>query len=100
MSVEEAVLEGCADVLCSDYYPPAILHSIFAMHNKHNIPLYEMINKVTLNPAKAMNIERDYGSIETGKKADLLIIDILDGYPVVTHVLVDGNTTSRVEYRR
>ncbi len=99
MSAAEAILEDCADILCSDYYPPAILHGIFIMHHKYGIPLHEMINKATLNPATAMKIEKDYGSIEAGKKADLLIIDILDGYPSITHVLVDGNTTSRVEYR-
>ena len=47
-----------------------------------------------------MGIDKDYGSLEAGKKADIVIADILDGYPVVTHVLVDGKTTSRVEYRR
>ena len=59
-----------------------------------------MVNRTTLNPAKAMRIDKDYGSLEPGKKADLLIVDILDGYPVVTHVFVDGNATSRIEYRR
>ncbi len=100
MSAAEAICEGCADILCSDYYPPAILHSIFVMSEKYDIPLWEMVNKATLVPAKAMMIDADYGSIEAGKKADLLIIDVLDGYPVITHVLVDGRTTSRVEYRR
>lgn len=100
MSAAEAIKEGCADILCSDYYPPAILHSIFAMHNNYAVPLHEMVNKATLNPARAMRIDNQYGSIEVGKKADLLIIDALDGYPVITHVLVDGQTTSRVEYRR
>ncbi len=100
MSAADAIKEGCADILCSDYYPPAILHGIFIMHREHRIPLHEMINKATLNPAKAMRIDRDFGSVEAGKKADLLIIDVLDGYPVVTHALVDGKTTARVEYRR
>ncbi|MCL1906258.1 MAG: alpha-D-ribose 1-methylphosphonate 5-triphosphate diphosphatase [Clostridiales bacterium] len=100
MKAAEAILKDCADILCSDYYPAAILNSLFYMHTKHNIPLHKMVAKATLNPAKAMRIEKDYGSIEKGKKADLMIVDMLDGYPVITHVFVDGNATSRIEYRR
>lgn len=100
MSAAEAILNDCADILCSDYYPQALLHSIFIMHHKYGIPLPEMVNKVSLNPAKAARIDNEYGSLEKGKKADVLIVDEIDGYPVITHVLVDGRTTSRVEYRR
>lgn len=99
MSAADAIVHGGVDILCSDYFPQAILHSIFIMHEKYQQPLPEMVNKVSLNPAKAMRIDGDYGSIATGKKADLVIADILNGYPVITHVLVDGKTTSRVEYR-
>ena len=100
MSAAEAILNDCADILCSDYYPQALLHSIFIMYHKHGVSLPEMIKKVSLNPAKAMQIDKEYGSLEAGKRADVLIVDELDGYPVITHVLVDGRTTSRVEYRR
>ena len=100
MSATEAVLEDCADILCSDYYPAAILHSLFQMHMRHDVPLPQMVNKATLNPAKALRIDTNYGSVEIGKKADLLIVEILDGYPVITHAFVDGNATSRIEYRR
>ena len=100
LSAAEAVLSDCADLICSDYYPAAILHSIFLMHVIHGVPLHEMVNKATLNPAKAMRIDGDYGSIESGKKADILIVDMLDSFPVVTHSFVDGVAASRVEYRR
>jgi alpha-D-ribose 1-methylphosphonate 5-triphosphate diphosphatase len=100
LSATEAVLENCADIICSDYYPAAILHSIFLMHTKHGVPLPQMVNRATLTPAKAMGTDKDYGSVEPGKKADLLIVDVLDGYPVITHAFVDGRTTYRVEYRR
>lgn len=100
MSAEEAIIEGCADILCSDYYPAAILHSIFTLHKKSGLPLPSLVNLATLNPAKAMRTDCDFGSIETGKKADILIVEMLDGYPVVTHMFVEGNSTSRVEYRR
>lgn len=100
MSAAEAIQEGCADILCSDYYPPAILHGVFIMYEKYGVPLPEMVNRASLNPARAVGLGSEYGAIEPGKKADLLIIELLDGYPVITHVLVDGRTTSRVEYRR
>ena len=99
MSAAQAIQNQSVDILCSDYFPQALLHSLFVMCDKHGQTLPDMVNKVSLNPAKAMGIDKDYGSIEVGKKADLVIADILDGYPVVTHVLVDGQTTSRVEYR-
>lgn len=100
MSAADAILNDCADILCSDYYPQAMLHSVFIMHHKYGVPIPEMVNKVSLNPAKATGIDSEYGSLEKGKKADVLIVDEIDGYPVITHVLVDGKTTSRVEYRR
>ncbi len=100
MSAAEAILAGTADIICSDYYPATVLHSVFLMHTKHGVPLHEIVNRVSLNPARATKIDREYGSLEIGKKADVLIVDTLDGYPVITHVLVDGRATSRIEYRR
>ncbi len=99
MSASAAIRENCVDILCSDYYPSAMLHSIFIMHNKYNISLTDMVNKLTLNPARAMKIDEDYGSIEMGKKADLLVINIYDGYPVITNAFIHGQMTSHLEYR-
>ncbi|MGN0584732.1 MAG: alpha-D-ribose 1-methylphosphonate 5-triphosphate diphosphatase, partial [Ruminococcus sp.] len=100
MSAADAIVHGCADILCSDYFPQAILQSLFVMRDKYEQPLPEMVKKSTLNPAKAMKIDGDYGSIENGKKADIIIADIVDGYPAVTHVMVDGKLVSKVKYRR
>lgn len=99
MSAAQAIQNDSVDILCSDYFPQALLHSLFVMQSQYGQSLPDMVNKVSRNPAKAMHIDKDYGTIEVGKKADLVIVDILDGYPVITHVLVDGKTTSRVEYR-
>ena len=64
LSASEAILEDFADIICSDYYPAAILHSIFHMHDKYGAPLPLMVNKATLNPAKALRTDEDYGSLE------------------------------------
>ena len=70
------------------------------MHFKQGVPLWEMVRKATLNPAQAMKIDADYGSLEPGKKADLLLVRELDGFPAVTSALVDGIEALGMEYRR
>ncbi len=40
------------------------------------LPSYDVIKMATVNGAKALNIERKAGSIEEGKQADLIIIDL------------------------
>lgn len=99
LSATEAILEGCMDVLCSDYYPAAMLHAVFALHRKHKLPLHKAVNLVSLNPARAVGIHKDYGSIEAGKKADLLFIGDQDGYPVITSVWIEGQQVSQIQYR-
>lgn len=100
MNASHAILENCIDILCSDYYPAAMLHSVFIMNQKEHVPLHEMINKVALNPAYAMNINEDYGSIEIGKKADLLLINFENNFPVINQIFVDGKIVSTIEYRK
>ncbi len=100
MSAAEGILEDCLDLLCSDYYPPAMLESVFYMNKNHQIPLVEMVKKVTYNPAKAVHISDEYGSIEVGKKADLLIVRKTKSYPFMTHCFVDGVLVQKTTYRR
>jgi len=40
-----------------------------------DLPLYEVVNAASLNPAKAIRIDGTKGSIEPGKDADLVIFD-------------------------
>lgn len=40
-----------------------------------NIPLEEAIDMATINPAKALGIDNEYGSIDINKKADLIMLD-------------------------
>ena len=100
LSATEAVSEGSADILCSDYYPASILHGVFKMARDHGAPLWEMVSRATLNPARAVRIDRQYGSIAVGKAADLLIVDAADGAPALTDVLVGGQHVAHVAYRR
>lgn len=100
LSAIEAIRENCIDILCSDYYPAAMLNSVFILNEKYNMNLCEMFKLITINPAKAVKMDNLIGSIKEGKKADLLIIERLDDLPVITTVFVDGKIMSKINYRR
>jgi alpha-D-ribose 1-methylphosphonate 5-triphosphate diphosphatase len=100
LSALEAIREGCADILCSDYYPASLLHSAFMLEEKGIISLTEAVRMLTLNPARAVGIAADYGSLEAGKKADLLIVRKLQGRPLVWRCFIDGRSALRYEYRQ
>jgi len=100
LSAAEAVLDGSVNILCSDYYPAAMLHAVFQLHEKYNQDLVEMVKLVSLNPARAVSLDHEIGSIEEGKKADLLIVKKLeDGFPAVTGAMVDGHIVFSTHYR-
>ncbi len=103
VDMKEAVMKGFVDSLCSDYYPPAILHSIFKLRKEEAIPLNQIVNMASLNPAKAAGIDSRTGSIELGKEADLLIVRLFNDIPMVTHTIVDGDIVAqssvKIKYR-
>ncbi len=100
LSAAEAISLGCMDILCSDYYPPALLHAVFDLHEKYQNDLHEMFMMVTLNPAKAVKMDDELGSITVGKRADLLVIERMeDGYPMLTTTMVNGALITSTNYR-
>ncbi|UJL45925.1 phosphonate metabolism protein PhnM [Virgibacillus sp. NKC19-16] len=100
LAAAEAIAHNCADILCSDYYPAALLHAIFDLSEKHGNDLHHMFMMVTQNPAKAIQMDDEIGSIKTGKKADLLVIERMeDGYPMLTKTMVNGSLITTTNYR-
>ena len=89
LDMTTAVSEGAVDVLCSDYYPAAILHAVFKLY-RQGTPLHEAVNLATLHPAESVRMDQEIGSLETGKAADLLIVRVQDELPMVTHSMVGG----------
>jgi imidazolonepropionase-like amidohydrolase len=51
----------------------------------------DALRMATINGAKCMGLEEDFGSIDTGKVADLVIID---GDPLEDHRLVGGRVAA------
>lgn len=97
----EAIKEEAIDILCSDYYPASMLHAVFLLHEKYGLDLGKMFNLVTINPARAVKMDNIIGSIKENKKADIIIIEKIDGdFPVITSVFIDGNLRSRMDYKR
>lgn len=99
LSAAQAIKEGVCDILCSDYYPSSLLHAVFLMARKHNTPLCEMVCMVSQTPAKAVGISDSYGSIEVGKYADLLVVNELNGYPVIEKSFIHGKAVASLCYR-
>lgn len=100
LSAAVAIEHDSIDILCSDYYPAALLHAIFKLHEEYGHDLHEMFKLVTINPAKAVNMDDQMGSIQENKKADILIIEkIENNYPAITSVFVDGKLTAKTNYR-
>ena len=102
LSAREAVRNGVATCLCSDYYPTAMLQSAFVLHRDFKLPLEQAFAMLTIGPARAVRADGEIGSLEEGKKADVLVVrEVEEGqrsYPVITATLVDGRVVSRMWY--
>jgi len=94
LNVAEGIVSGFVDCLCSDYYPPAMLHSIFKLEQSYSLPFEDTSKLLGLKPAEAVGLSSHTGSIETGKKADLMVVQIINQLPLVTHNIVGGKIVS------
>ena len=100
LSAEEAVLDGAIDVLCSDYYPAALLRAVFALHARHGGDLARFVRLATTHPAVATRIDHETGALRPGLRADLIAVHVLqDGSPAVTDAFVAGAPVYRARYR-
>lgn len=99
LSALEGILDGSIDILCSDYYPASLLKAVYKLHKDLKMEFGKAVDFVSLNPAKALGIDGDYGSIRVGKKADLLMVFDINDRPVVKKVFIDGHLVSELNYR-
>jgi alpha-D-ribose 1-methylphosphonate 5-triphosphate diphosphatase len=89
LSCHDALAEGLVDILCSDYHFPSLLACALRMA-ENGMPLWSAMNLLTLNPARHLRIDEEVGSIEPGKRADLIAFRPRNGYAEVSHVWVRG----------
>ncbi len=90
LSARQAVSEGCADIICSDYVPMSILHAVFILHRTLALPLNEAVKMASLHPADAVGISGITGSLEAGKAADMIIVDAAGDIPRIKKTFVEG----------
>ena len=90
LNVAEAIRDGAVNGLCSDYYPPAMLHAVFKLWRDDILPLHEAVNAASLVPAFGAGIADETGSLEPGKQADLIVVRLRRGVPHVTQTYVGG----------
>ena len=105
LSAREGVTEGVISMLCSDYYPAALIDAVFILHRTCGMPLPQAFALVTANPAKAVGIYGEVGSLAVGKRADILLVreigctpDAQTTTPVITRAFVGGNSVYRSHY--
>lgn len=94
MSAAAAITAGAADILCSDYHPASMLQAIFTLE-RQGMPLSEAVRLASLAPARALGLDSEIGSLETGKQADLLVVRKVRDCPVVSDTVVDGNVVQQ-----
>ncbi len=59
--------------------------AVYNLYSDSDLEIYEAVNCASLNPAKALGEEKEIGSIEKGKRADIIIAD--DKFNIHTTIL-------------
>ncbi|MFZ0263541.1 MAG: amidohydrolase family protein [Nitrososphaeraceae archaeon] len=95
------ILSG-TDIPNFDLVPGASLHHELELLVEAGIPPLEVIKIATRNGAQALDIERDVGTIEPGKQADMIVLsenplDDISNTKKIETVINNGQLIDRVE---
>ena len=75
---QKIIYRGIVCRLADGTVAGSILHlnkGVWNVYSNSDIPLYECVNYVSLNPATVLGLDSRKGSIEIGKDADIIITD-------------------------
>ncbi|MBD2108078.1 alpha-D-ribose 1-methylphosphonate 5-triphosphate diphosphatase [Nodosilinea sp. FACHB-13] len=72
VSAIELIERDLVDIISSDYVPQSLLQAMFLIAQQQ--PLYKAMQLFTSNPAKAIGLDGDRGSLEVGKRADFVTV--------------------------
>lgn len=90
LNVTDAIRAGGVNGLCSDYYPPAMLHAVFKLWRERVLPLHQAVAAATTVPARAAGIADETGSLVVGLDADLIVVRLRGETPTVAQTFVRG----------
>jgi alpha-D-ribose 1-methylphosphonate 5-triphosphate diphosphatase len=91
LSATNAIQAGVVDSLCSDYYPASMLPAAFKLVREGIMSLPSAVCLVTLNPALALKMDDQVGSLTPGKAADIILVALnTAGAATVRQMWVDG----------
>jgi alpha-D-ribose 1-methylphosphonate 5-triphosphate diphosphatase len=91
LNAREAIGSNAVDILCADYYSPAILHSVFRLARDRAMTLPGAVCMASLHPARAAGLQAELGSLEVGKRADMVLVSESEGGPSVVSAWVNGH---------
>lgn len=83
LAAEALIARGVVDVLCADYHAPSMLFAAWKIARSGLVSLPEAVRMVTLNPARAIGLDHQIGSLTVGKQADITIVELSGAAPVV-----------------
>jgi alpha-D-ribose 1-methylphosphonate 5-triphosphate diphosphatase len=86
----DAIGQNAVDILCSDYYSPSMLHAVFKLARERIMSLPDAVRMASANPARAAGLGADLGSLEPGKRADMILVNDRGGIPSVASAWVGG----------
>jgi alpha-D-ribose 1-methylphosphonate 5-triphosphate diphosphatase len=90
LNVTTAIRAGAVNGLCSDYYPPAMLHAVFKLWHERVLSLTQAVAAATEIPARAAGIADETGNLVPGKSADLILVRLRGETPTVLQTYVRG----------
>ncbi|HEY9698717.1 MAG TPA: phosphonate metabolism protein PhnM [Trichocoleus sp.] len=90
VSAMDLVERQLVDIISSDYVPQSLLQAMFLIVRQAEQPLHAVMRLFTLNPAKAIGLDGDRGSLEIGKRADLITVHDDGIVPRLTAVIREG----------
>ncbi|NEZ56090.1 phosphonate metabolism protein PhnM [Adonisia turfae] len=90
VSAMDLIERDLADIISSDYVPQSLVQAMFLIVEKAQVPLHQAMRLFTVNPAKAIGLDCDRGSLEVGKRADMITLHHDGVIPRLTSAVRQG----------